>query len=40
MMNDHFWGMGGNGWIIPFGIVLVIGAIVLAVYFLKDKRKS
>jgi hypothetical protein len=40
MMNDHFWGMGGYGWIIPFVIVLVPGAIVLSVYFSKNKGKS
>jgi hypothetical protein len=42
MMNDHSWGwgMGGNAWVIPLTVIIVVAVIILAVYLLKDKGKS
>jgi hypothetical protein len=41
MMNDHsWWGMGGNPWIIPVAVILIVAVIIIAVYLLKDKNKK
>jgi hypothetical protein len=42
MMDNHSWGwgMGGNPWIIPVAVILIVAAVVIAVYLLKDKHKN